>query len=1095
MAFIGTGFTTSTPQSTKANSRAHAKTSLKDDPIRHANFNKNAYSRTRRARGKASPGKALAELERALQTDPSFSIDLRGKSFELIAQLKHLLNRHNRDIQPKGTPIASEVGAELAASTFGSTESMTSPISTVRFTPTVTTFDSGYQTQPAISMPLEPLTSLPSISSSASDYKRARRLGRTGPSNLVYQCTYPDCGEVFPSKCDWKRHEESEMHWPQRRFMCLECTVSIRDPDGIPLCTSCWSPFEDDNAVKMYNLQCASAQEFGTTFVRKDHLRSHLRTKHDMLNLPSQAEAWTYDLMSAWPRECGFCGIRLSTWNERVNHLEEDFKKGFTMASWRIPFRSSMDNYDVLESPRYQDGDDDDDYEDKSFRKENYDSTFQVISNPKTATTSTLDPQRQANPTSSSKRQCKKVYRTPPEDNRSLDSIEDTDTIRTWNQSLCLRTSDSYSSARHRNLQGPDIKTLKASEFEHLKRLTRGSYGTVDEILYKPTLQVMVRKTIHQNSKSRDTEVSRELEILKKLRSSPHRHIVELVGSYFSKDKLCVLMLPVADFNLRTFMHEVVWKHPGILDSRSTILWFGCLSSAVEFLHSHQIVHKDIKPSNILIHGSEVVLTDFGIAHSLAEPKLPEEDYCCTPQYCAPEVALRGQVRTEADLFSLGCVFAELVTIMAGRSVDDLRASLNDDPVSRPYHLNIPSVRLWLEWSIIRKIAEIQPVLKSDVQMIIKMLDAIPERRPTARSLMHHFAPIGCCSQLSQKSQQMANECLSAFDDFTIQATQPNTGAREPAANRSEGTHRLEQANLKDVPSGSKPLKVYLADCQRLEACYAGLPLNMNETLYNRLLERAIAWGHQVSEDADLMARPPEGLQAGSLCRNFPRSLHQHSEPSTFPSKFSMSTVIQSDSSATSIASSQRLCDVPRKAAVTTTNATRNTSEQSQKKFGYELQCEFCFMGCEIRYGPSCIEEWISHTQSHLHDSPPPSNAGCIFCHENLNTPESESKKDPWRQRMLHIAEHFKEGASEDDLVPDYTLVIYLKDRGLITDEDYSNAIKYQGIPGINAPAEEISTLQGRKQWKRDRSPSLDKTLPYLHPVIENLKMEEMGRD
>ena len=70
-------------------------------------------------------------------------------------------------------------------------------------------------------------------------------------------------------------------------------------------------------------------------------------------------------------------------------------------------------------------------------------------------------------------------------------------------------------------------------------------------------------------------------------------------------------MSPVADCNLATYYSLAA----GSPDKLSLLkAFFGCLANALQYLHASQIRHRDIKPQNILVHGTRVLFADFGIA-------------------------------------------------------------------------------------------------------------------------------------------------------------------------------------------------------------------------------------------------------------------------------------------------------------------------------------------------------------------------------------------------------------------------------------------------------------------------------------------------
>ncbi len=80
-------------------------------------------------------------------------------------------------------------------------------------------------------------------------------------------------------------------------------------------------------------------------------------------------------------------------------------------------------------------------------------------------------------------------------------------------------------------------------------------------------------------------------------------------------------------------------------------------------VHSKRLIHRDIKPQNILLKGDVLKLGDFGLARSLTEPTRPYTVEVSTMWYRAPEVMLQGgNYSTEVDVWSAACVFFEMIT-------------------------------------------------------------------------------------------------------------------------------------------------------------------------------------------------------------------------------------------------------------------------------------------------------------------------------------------------------------------------------------------------------------------------------------------------
>jgi len=196
-----------------------------------------------------------------------------------------------------------------------------------------------------------------------------------------------------------------------------------------------------------------------------------------------------------------------------------------------------------------------------------------------------------------------------------------------------------------------------------------------------------------------------EIEIIKKL---SHHHIIRLVGTYTQGPFLGLLLWPIATCDLATLLEDVDWLHKMVLvktvDSpelserqaehdadrevrlralgvltrepeyhsyqarhflKQTI---GCIASAVAYLHASNVKHKDLKPSNILLSRDGLWLADFGTAtdFSVLTSSVTDEGDRGTPKYFAPEVASFAPSGRSADIFSLGCIFFEVVTLYNG---------------------------------------------------------------------------------------------------------------------------------------------------------------------------------------------------------------------------------------------------------------------------------------------------------------------------------------------------------------------------------------------------------------------------------------------
>jgi serine/threonine protein kinase len=218
--------------------------------------------------------------------------------------------------------------------------------------------------------------------------------------------------------------------------------------------------------------------------------------------------------------------------------------------------------------------------------------------------------------------------------------------------------------------------------FQHLDELGQGSFARVDKVVSTaPDTshgRVFARKVLHVPQYQKGEEVLKEMQITRALR---HKHIVSVILTYeekcpdYLRKTYGVVMEPVAEYNLKEYLGYINYdsRHTEPRMQAKVWGWFGCLASALAYMHDHRIRHKDVKPSNILVKGDLVVYSDFGTSKHMEDLELTTKTSGNpgqhTPMYCAPEVAAELPRGRKADVFSLGCVFVEMLTVLVGKSL------------------------------------------------------------------------------------------------------------------------------------------------------------------------------------------------------------------------------------------------------------------------------------------------------------------------------------------------------------------------------------------------------------------------------------------
>jgi serine/threonine protein kinase len=164
------------------------------------------------------------------------------------------------------------------------------------------------------------------------------------------------------------------------------------------------------------------------------------------------------------------------------------------------------------------------------------------------------------------------------------------------------------------------------------------------------------------------------------------------------------IMASIADCTLKTFFEVRDSGNDMYEWDRSSIdrvkKWVGCLASGLAYIHS-RVVHKDIKPANILITNGHVQYADFGISRTIDNEDTESQTYGVpgprTALYCAPEVANWDRRGRKADVFSLGCVFVEKITVGLGLSLSLSHfCQWRETDGTRIYHQTLDRTLKWL---------------------------------------------------------------------------------------------------------------------------------------------------------------------------------------------------------------------------------------------------------------------------------------------------------------------------------------------------------------------------------------------------------------
>jgi len=275
--------------------------------------------------------------------------------------------------------------------------------------------------------------------------------------------------------------------------------------------------------------------------------------------------------------------------------------------------------------------------------------------------------------------------------------------------------------------------------FQRLTILGAGGFGEVDKVLSLTTFKEYARKRVPRsmifaNKRQAEmvTQLVAEITVLKRLK---HHHVVDLIGSYTDPQYMGLIMTPIANMDLSTYLANASSSNHHELRT-----FFGCLAYALKYLHGQNVRHKDIKPSNVLVYQGSVLLTDFGLSFDFSDftqsTTVSMVNGMSRP-YCAPEVAEYQPRNTSSDIWSLGIVFLEILVTLKGRTIESMRAYFREHGTGEEYiRENHGTLAGYIE--LLKTAGQASDDFM--IVWIVWMLDMVKEDRPTAAQLVGSMA-------------------------------------------------------------------------------------------------------------------------------------------------------------------------------------------------------------------------------------------------------------------------------------------------------------------------------------------------------------------
>ncbi|KAK3934824.1 kinase-like domain-containing protein [Diplogelasinospora grovesii] len=324
----------------------------------------------------------------------------------------------------------------------------------------------------------------------------------------------------------------------------------------------------------------------------------------------------------------------------------------------------------------------------------------------------------------------------------------------------------------------------KPSAFQQLEKLGEGTYATVYKGRNRQTGELVALKEIHLDSEEGTPSTAiREISLMKELK---HENILSLVDVIHTENKL-MLVSEFMDMDLKKYM-DTRGGDRGQLDPATIKSFVYQLLRGIAYCHEKRILHRDLKPQNLLISKHGVLkLADFGLARAFGIPVNTFSAEVVTLWYRAPDVLLGSRTyNTSIDIWSIGCIMAEMFT---GRPL--FPGTTNEDELKRIFRLlGTPSERTWPGISHLpeykpqttvypaQDLAQVLPQIDPlGIDLLKGMLQLRPEKRISAADALRHawfydLPQVRAQAQLLQQQQLHQQAQMARTYGGTVQGNQ-----------------------------------------------------------------------------------------------------------------------------------------------------------------------------------------------------------------------------------------------------------------------------------------------------------------------------------
>ncbi|KAI1729983.1 protein kinase domain-containing protein [Ditylenchus destructor] len=282
-------------------------------------------------------------------------------------------------------------------------------------------------------------------------------------------------------------------------------------------------------------------------------------------------------------------------------------------------------------------------------------------------------------------------------------------------------------------------------KYEKLSKIGEGTYGTVFKARDRDSDELLALKVVRLDDEDEGVPSSalREICLLKELR---HDNVVSLYDVVHSANKL-TLVFEYCDQDLKKYFDSC----NGEISPKTVCSLMRQLMQGLSYCHAHNVLHRDLKPQNLLINNAnmQLKLADFGLARPFGIPVRCYSAEVVTLWYRPPDVLFGAKLyNTSIDVWSAGCIFAEIANagkpLFPGADVDDQLKrifKLLGTPTEEtwPQMTHLPDYKPTPIYNPSMSLAQVVPTLNSlGLDLLQRLLVCNPSHRISADNALRH---------------------------------------------------------------------------------------------------------------------------------------------------------------------------------------------------------------------------------------------------------------------------------------------------------------------------------------------------------------------